>query len=278
MKKDKKMKRFVFSMKDKEKKLSVIALIVFVVCVCVGTLISFLFPDFFQTDIGEAVLVILLVVPMITICMQFPHLFFDLIFGDAHKTFVEIQKIYTNMLTDTPSSEEETTDSSESSASESAKLYSYDLDAHFTKNWSQLLAYYTMSERQAAVAFRWAIFLAVVGIALIAFAILSPYLFNLTEEYNLVPVIGSISGAVVEIFAGTILVVYIKTLSQMKIYHTALADHHRYLSCACLANGLSERTRDTMISEIIRKEMEKPSYAETYTKKQKVSDKNSANG
>lgn len=202
----------------------------------------------------------------------------DLTFGDAQKTFVEIRKLYTNMQTDAPSSEGETTDSSEGSASERIKPYSYDLDGHFMNNWSQLQAYYTMSERQATVAFRWAIFLAAVGIALIAFAILSPYLFNLTEEYNLVPVIGSISGAVVEIFAGTILVVYIKTLSQMNIYHTALADYQRYLSCACLANGMSERTRDTMLSEIIRKEMEKPSYAETYTKKQKVSDKNSANG
>ncbi|MBQ2264349.1 MAG: hypothetical protein II341_03005, partial [Oscillospiraceae bacterium] len=153
----------------------------------------------------------------------------------------------------------------------------YSLEEHFYDNWSELLAYYEISKQQAVESFDWAIRFSVIGILIIVFAIASPCVLILPTEYSLGPVIGSIAGAVVEVFAGPILVVYIKSLSQMSIYHTALADYQRYLSCACLVGNLTEEKRDEMYAEIIREEMKKTTFVEVQSKKTGLFGKKSTN-
>ena len=118
--------------------------------------------------------------------------------------------------------------------------------------------YYDISKGQAKTSFWCAITISFIGMALITFAILSPMIPCLRMENSLIPIIGSIGGAVVELFAGTILVVYIKTLSQMNLYHKALSGYQRYLSCINLVSQISSlEKQDQLYEEIIREEMKK---------------------
>ncbi len=93
---------------------------------------------------------------------------------------------------------------------------------------------------------------------MIIFAALSPLIPHFASEDSLVQIIGSIGGAVVELFAGTILIVYIKTLSQMNIYHKALSEYQRFLSCINLVSKIrNEEKQDELYEAIIREEMKK---------------------
>ena len=77
-----------------------------------------------------------------------------------------------------------------------------------------------------------------------------------SSENNLIPIIGTICGAVAELFAGTTYIVYNKALSQMNLYHEALSHYQNYLSCVNLISKISSRDKqDEMYQKIIEKEM-----------------------
>jgi len=129
---------------------------------------------------------------------------------------------------------------------------------HLKFNWKQMKGYYDISKRQAKTSFAWAIAISFIGILLIVFAILSPLIPNFRSENSLIPIVGSIGGAVVELFAGTILIVYIKSLSQMNLYHKALSGYQRYLSCINLVSKISSlEKQDQLYEDIIREEIKK---------------------
>lgn len=129
---------------------------------------------------------------------------------------------------------------------------------HLKFNWKQMKGYYDISKKQAKTSFGWAISISFIGILLIVFAILSPLIPCFRTENSLIPIVGSIGGAVVELFAGTILVVYIKSLSQMNLYHKALSEYQRYLSCINLVTKISSlEKQDQLYEDIIREEMKK---------------------
>lgn len=129
---------------------------------------------------------------------------------------------------------------------------------HLKFNWEQMKGYYDISKRQAKTSFFWAIAICLLGIAIIVFAILSPLVPAFGTENSLIPVIGAIGGAVVEVFAGTILLVYKKSLSQMNLYHKALSEYQRYLSCINLVSKISDvNKQNTLLEDIIREEIKK---------------------
>lgn len=129
---------------------------------------------------------------------------------------------------------------------------------HLKFNWKQMKGYYDISKQQAKTSFLWAIIISFIGIVLIAFAIISPLIPVFQNQNILIPIIGSIGGAVVELFAGTILVVYIKSLSQMNLYHKALSEYQRYLSCVNLVSKISTvEKQDQLYEEIIHEEIKK---------------------
>ena len=111
---------------------------------------------------------------------------------------------------------------------------------HLKLNWKQMKGYYDISKKQATAAFSLAIVICFIGIAIFVFAVLSPIFPIFSSTNSLIPIIGTIGGTIVELFAGTILVVYKKTLSQMNLYHEALADYQRYLSCVNLVDMVSD--------------------------------------
>lgn len=129
---------------------------------------------------------------------------------------------------------------------------------HLKLNWKQMKGYYDISKKQATSAFVFAIIICFIGIAIFAFSVVSPFIPAFASNNVLVPIVGTIGGAIVELFAGTILIVYKKTLSQMNLYHEALSDYQRYLSCINLVSMISdEEKRDALYNQIITFEMSK---------------------
>lgn len=129
---------------------------------------------------------------------------------------------------------------------------------HLKLNWKQMKGYYDISKKQATAAFSLAIVICFIGIAIFVFAVLSPIFPIFSSTNSLIPIIGTIGGTIVELFAGTILVVYKKTLSQMNLYHEALADYQRYLSCVNLVDMVSDiEKRNLLYEQIISIEMSK---------------------
>ncbi|MCL2153451.1 MAG: MMPL family transporter [Oscillospiraceae bacterium] len=134
----------------------------------------------------------------------------------------------------------------------------YSLFGHLKFNIKQMKGYYDISKGQATTSFRWAITFSILGFALLVFAVLSPLIPQFTAENSLIPIIGIISGAVVELLAGTIFFIYKRSLAQMNIYHEALSNYQTYLSCVNLATQFDEKKKkDEMFERIIEKELER---------------------
>ena len=127
---------------------------------------------------------------------------------------------------------------------------------HLKVNWSEMKEYYRISKNQAKAAFSWAIAICILGVLILTFAILSPFIPAFSSHNALIPILSTIGGTIVELFAGTILLVYKHTLSQMNLYHEALADYQHYLSCINLASMVSdEEKRNQLYEQIISTEM-----------------------
>ena len=85
-------------------------------------------------------------------------------------------------------------------------------------------------------------------------AILFPYVFRLSLQMSIIPAIG---GVITELIAGTALVVYRNSLSQLNHYHKALHEDERFLSSVNLLGKFSSvETQDDMLREIIRSEIQ----------------------
>lgn len=128
---------------------------------------------------------------------------------------------------------------------------------HLKVNWSEMKEYYRISKNQAKAAFNWAIAICILGILILAFAIASPFIPVFSSHNVLIPILSTIGGTIVELFAGTILLVYKHTLSQMNLYHEALADYQHYLSCINLASMVTDdEKRNQLYEQIITAEMD----------------------
>jgi len=65
-------------------------------------------------------------------------------------------------------------------------------------------------------------------------------------------VVVAISGVVVELFAGTVLIVYNKSISQLNRYYDALRESEKVLYAANLVAKMSKGRRDDAYMEIIK--------------------------
>lgn len=128
---------------------------------------------------------------------------------------------------------------------------------HLKINWKQMKGYYDISKKQANRSFGWAVAFSVGGFLIMAFTVVSPLIPGFQNDNSLIPVIGTISGAVVELIAATILFVYKRSLSQMNFYHDALSHYQNYLSCVNLVSKMSSAEKqDEMLVKIIEHELE----------------------
>ncbi len=121
-------------------------------------------------------------------------------------------------------------------------------------NLEDINIYYKWSQQQAIASFWLAVIMCILGFALIVVSVLSVVFLNKGISESIIPMIG---GAVVEIFAGTALIVYKNSLNQLNHYHKALHEDERFLSSVNLLNDFkSEEAKEEMLKEIIRNEMQ----------------------
>lgn len=121
-------------------------------------------------------------------------------------------------------------------------------------NMKEIKEYYVMSKDMAKKSFTLSVIMCIFGFGIILLSIISMYFTNITLIESLIPVIG---GSVVEVIAGTSLIVYKKSLEQLNQYYEALHNNERYLSLVNLVDKLSDAKKDETYINIINSQLEK---------------------
>lgn len=121
-------------------------------------------------------------------------------------------------------------------------------------NMKEIKEYYVMSKDMAKKSFALSVTMCILGFGIILFSIIDMFLTDITLIESLIPVIG---GSVVEVIAGTSLIVYKKSLEQLNQYYEALHNNERYLSLVNLVDKLSDDKKDEMYIGIINSQLEK---------------------
>ena len=121
-------------------------------------------------------------------------------------------------------------------------------------NLEDIKEFYTWSQKQANASFILAVAMCIFGFILMIGAVMLPVVFRLSFEMSIIPAIG---GVITELIAGTALVVYRNSLSQLNHYHKALHEDERFLSGVNLLGKFSTvEAQDDMLREIIRSEIQ----------------------
>lgn len=121
-------------------------------------------------------------------------------------------------------------------------------------NLEDIKEFYTWSQKQAKASFILAVAMCIFGFILMIGAVMLPVVFRLSFEMSIIPAIG---GVITELIAGTALVVYRNSLSQLNNYHKALHEDERFLSGVNLLGKFSTvEAQDDMLREIIRSEIQ----------------------
>ena len=121
-------------------------------------------------------------------------------------------------------------------------------------NMKEIKEYYVMSKNMAKKSFTLSVIMCVFGFGIILLSIIAMFLSDITLMETLIPVIG---GSVVEVIAGTSLIVYKKSLEQLNQYYEALHNNERYLSLVNLVDKLNEDKKDETYINIINSQLEK---------------------
>lgn len=116
-----------------------------------------------------------------------------------------------------------------------------------SSNLSQINEYYTISKKHAVASFTLAVLFCVFGFAT----------FVLTAIFTSQPTIISIvGGSLCELFAGTSLIVYKNSLSQLNSFYQSLHESERFLSVVALTEQLSGDKQDEMRIKIIESSLQ----------------------
>lgn len=121
-------------------------------------------------------------------------------------------------------------------------------------NLEDIKEFYTWSQKQAKASFILAVMMCILGFVLMIAAFVLPVVFRLSFQMSIIPAVG---GVITELIAGTALVVYRNSLSQLNHYHKALHEDERFLSSVNLLGKFSTvKAQDDMLREIIRSEIQ----------------------
>lgn len=121
-------------------------------------------------------------------------------------------------------------------------------------NMKEIKEYYVMSKYMAKKSFTLSVIMCVFGFGIILLSIIAMFLTDITLIETLIPVIG---GSVVEVIAGTSLIVYKKSLEQLNQYYEALHNNERYLSLVNLVDKLTDNKKNETYISIINSQLEK---------------------
>ena len=121
-------------------------------------------------------------------------------------------------------------------------------------NLEDIKEFYTWSQKQAKASFILAVSMCLLGFGLIVLAVL---LSVISKQQIEVVAISAIGGKIIELVAGTALVVYRNSLAQLNYYHKALHEDERFLSSISLLEKFStNEIQEDILKEIIKSEIE----------------------
>jgi hypothetical protein len=119
-------------------------------------------------------------------------------------------------------------------------------------NMKEIKEYYVLSKNMAKSSFRLSVSMCLLGFTLISSSIISIYILDISLGSAVVPAVG---GAIVEVVAGTTLIVYKQSLDQLNKYYEALHDNERFLSVLNITDKISPDKKDDVYMEIIRSQL-----------------------
>lgn len=116
-------------------------------------------------------------------------------------------------------------------------------------NMRELKEYYELSKSHARNAFTLAVTMCILGFILFSMAITVG---GIGEHSSWVV---SIGGVIIELIAGTSLLVYKNSLTQLNRYYNALHENERFLSMVNLVNKISQEKQDDVYIKIIENQI-----------------------
>ena len=125
-----------------------------------------------------------------------------------------------------------------------------DVHSLMINNLGEMKQFYKLAKDQANEAYRLAKNSSIAGIVLITISIFISFFFN----DNPIALATTIGGMIVEILAGTSLLIYKKTLNQLNFYYLSLHKNERFLSIISIAS--QTKMRDKLYKEIVKRELE----------------------
>ena len=120
-------------------------------------------------------------------------------------------------------------------------------------NMAQIQNYYEISMRQAKNSYILAVVSSGLGIGFFIFASIMVLFFNATISSAIIPAIG---GTLTEFIAGTVFIIYKKSLEQMNLYFSSLQSNEKFLSSVNLVEKVSTEKQDDIYCEIIRSRLD----------------------
>jgi len=120
-------------------------------------------------------------------------------------------------------------------------------------NMAQMQNYYEISMMQAKNSYICAVIASCAGIAFFIFASVMVIFCNASISSVIIPAAG---GALTEVIAGTIFIIYKKSLDQMNHYFDSLERNEKFLSSVNLVDMVSAAKRDAIYCEIIRSRLD----------------------
>lgn len=120
-------------------------------------------------------------------------------------------------------------------------------------NMKEIKEYYVLSKTMAKRSFLLSVIMCIFGFGIISMSIIAVFIIDISIIQSIVPVIG---GAIVEVIAGTSMVVYKKSLEQLNRYYESLHNNEMYLSLVNLVDKLSNDRKDETYINIINNQLE----------------------
>lgn len=124
-----------------------------------------------------------------------------------------------------------------------------DITELMLSNMREIKEYYSMSKIMAKSSFALAVIMSIGGFFIMIFAIAYILSNNLSMIQSILPIIAS---AIIEVIAGSAIIVYKKSLEQLDKYYDALHDNEVFLSVINLANKISPENKDDTYNYIIK--------------------------
>jgi hypothetical protein len=120
-------------------------------------------------------------------------------------------------------------------------------------NMALIQVYHDISIEQARFSFALAVTTCTLGIGFFLYASISVLVLHVELSSALIPAIG---GALTEFIAGTVFILYKKSVEQMNIYFSSLQSNERFLSAVNLVQRVSPDKQDEILCEIIKSRLD----------------------